>query len=234
MSCIFDTYEQLMLDRINKALRHEEFVHLENNEWNDLYETYFLNIYAQITNLTSFKYVFCEYKTFEPVTLHIDPKQCATTEEPSVLHAISVPFLKWIFTVQDTKRVDVVDSCSFKMPSIFPLTDNLDTAQTPNLSRMLNGFVSNALVAFYVYADHAAYHYNEFMRTGNADYEHKNIRNRSSDITAKEVKYVHDLVSSKPNTAIVNYLKPHSDLSVESQENVNSFTNISYGDLLKR
>lgn len=230
MSCVFDTYEQLMMDRINKALNHEEYIRLDNNEWSDLYEKFFINIYAQICDLSIFRYVICNYKTFEPVTLHIDPKQ-KNSEDPIVLHAISTPFLQWIFAVNNTKKVQMSGKCCFRMPSIFPIVDSDGQNSSNSSSIIINPFVSEKLINLYVFADHCAYHYNEFIKKGNADYEHLNIINRLPVTSIKSIYHIHDMISKEPNDKIVNYLKSHDALSIESKESEESYTDIRYNDI---
>lgn len=230
MDDTYDTFESLMMDRINKSLNQDEFSQLETNTWDDLYIKFFMSIYAQICDLPGFSYVRHNQKTIEPITIHVDPKQ-RRESKPVVLHSVSIPFLKWIFNSKCYKTADNVFRCTFKMPSIFPLVNSITETYTQSNSRILNGFVSKQLILYYVFADHAAYHYHKFMDTGNADYNHLCIMKRTSTIKTNEIKYCHDIITYSANKRIVKYLQPHDTLKVEDQEVNNSYMNIRYGDL---
>lgn len=215
-SCKFETYEQEMMDRINKALNQESYLVLEDNNWNELYIRFFLSIYLQICDVPSIQFADYSHRAMEPVLLQVNPSN-GGSDTSNVLHIVSTSFLRWLFVAPTNKHVEIVDKCSLKIPSVFPLIEQSSTYGI-NQPKQLNAFVSNKLVMYYVYADHAAYHYRQFAQTGNADYEHKYIRTRSNNITTQNVRHVHDLITSQPNNEISNYLKPHQALQYESNQ----------------
>ncbi|UOT91794.1 PmV-like protein [Aratus pisonii nudivirus] len=230
----FDTFTGLVADRINKSLSQDEFTYLNSNdEWNDTYFKFFLNLYSQMCNLTGFNYVKHDSKTFEPVTIHVDTK-ISKYEKPVVLHSISIPFLKWIYDCKCYKSAS--DNCKdvFSLPSIFPIINsNIDSIINQDFLA-LDGILSKRLIRYYVFADHAAYHYHNFITYGDADYTHLNIINRPNNIKLKDIKFCHDIITSKPNSSIDRYLRPIDATKVEDVENDDGYVDISYGELFKQ
>lgn len=228
----FDTFEQVVLSRINGALNQEQFVQLNSNEWDELYITLFLNLYAQMCRLNNFTIIKHDRRVIEPVTIHVDPNQ-RVDEIPKVTHRVSIPFLKWIFSYNPSKRVNSKFKCQFKMPSIFPLVQNYDETNSGFLPKILHSEVAQRIIQYYVFADHAAYHYHQFIDLKNADYEHKYIINRPSNLKPREVKFCHDIISYKPNKFLNRYLQSHDILKIEEKEAEDSYVNISYGQLFQ-
>nr|WOZ57619.1 PmV-like protein [Menippe mercenaria nudivirus] len=226
-TCVFDTYYQIMMDRINKALPQQEYVALEDGDWNESYVKFFLSIYTQICDITGCQYIRSNTKGFEPVTLHVNPKQDCS-EDPIVIHCVSIPVLQWAFKNKNSLQIHEIEDCRLRMPSVFPLADNVVDEDYGTMQRKLNNFVSEKLTTLYVYADHAAYHYKRFIASGDADYEHKYIRTRSNTNTLREVKHVHDFITSEPNDNLTDFLKTHKSLNIESLQHDRSFTNISF------
>lgn len=227
---VYDTFEHIVNERIGKTLNHHEFKTLENNEWSEIYIKYFLSMYAQICDLPGFRYHKHDLKTIEPVTLHVDHTQ-NKAEDPVMLHSISIPFLKWLFNSRCYKSANNSFRCGLKMPSVFPLINNFKEIQNTSNVKLLNSFVSNKLLLYYVYADHAAYHYLQFKATGNADYDHKNIINRPSNIKPNNVKHCHDIITYNPSKTLSKYLQAHDVLKIDSQEHSKSYMDKSYSDL---
>lgn len=227
----YDTFENKIMERINRSLNENEFEQLNSNEWDDLYVKYFLNLYAQMCNLPGFIYMKHQQKTIEPVTLHVNVQQ-ERKEKPVILHSISIPYLKWLYNCKSYRHVDVNYKCCFKLPSVFPLINTI-SENNFNAGRVLNSFVSNLLILYYVFADHAAYHYHQFIKKGDADYNHVLIKNRSNYIKIKEIQFCHDVITKKPNKNIVRYLQSHDTLKVDEKESTDSFMNISYSEIFE-
>ena len=230
MECKFDTFESEITTRINKALSQSEFRQLESNEWSELYIKFFLNIYLQICDIPGIRYVSHPNKTFEPITLHVDPQQ-QKQDTPQVIHSISTLFLKSVFEFKSYRMIEASQKCTLKMPNIFPLVNS--TSQFAHQSKVLNSFVSNKLLHYYVVADHAAYHYLQFMAHGDADYQHNKIKNRPSNVKPGNVKHCHDIVTLAPNKYISKFLQSHSTLDVEDLEVSKSHINLRYGELFQ-
>ena len=217
---VFDTFEHMVLQRINRCLSAEEFRQLNNfDDWDDLYIKLFLSLYLQCCDLNGISYVKHTAKTIEPVTLHIDVKMTRDSD-PVILHCISIPFLKHIYSSKTYKSVANAQYCSFNLPDVFPLLlNNMNNdIEFQNDIKMMNLKTSNLLLTFYCFADHAAYHYKKFKETGNADYTHECIINRSETLKVKDVKHCHDIITTGPNKYLNKYLTSHDVLKVEDRE----------------
>ncbi|UBZ25622.1 PmV-like protein [Carcinus maenas nudivirus] len=236
MSCkeTHDTFENMMLERINKALNQDEFNQLNTNDdkWNDLYIKFFLGIYLQICNLSGISCAKGDKRTVEPVTLHVNIKRKKINgEQPPILHCVSIPFLKDIFDTKTYKTVNNSFNCSFTLPSVFPfIDDGLETNSIIN-NVVLNGTITTRLLAYYIFADHAAYHYLQFIATGDSDYQHKNIINRSSNLKPSEVVHCHDIITKKPNKHLSKYLTSHDILKIEDKEHEDGYVNCNYRNM---
>ena len=215
----FDTFESLIMECINRSLSAAEFALLDNeiDNWNSLYLKFFINIYLQRCNLPGITYRILNMLTFEPILLQADA-QISRRNEPSIIHSISIPYLQLIFNLRDRVELTTRNCASFvKLPSIFPMLGGGadDYIDSDCSSRVLSKRLSKRLMNFYVHADHAAYHYNKFIRDGDAGYEHNEIRNRIPPSRPRDVKYCHDIITTRPNKELVNYLKSHDIIKVE-------------------
>ncbi|QBB28638.1 PmV-like protein [Homarus gammarus nudivirus] len=227
MSCstVFDTFESLVIDRIKKSLHQDEFeqLNLNMNEWSDLYVKLFINLYIQICGLAGISLIRHNTKNIEPVTLHVDVHIARSENKPTIIHSISLPFLKYIFNTKSYTTIQNSALCAFKMPSVFPISNG--TVEDPSYIKLLNMTFSNRILLYYTYADHAAYHYHQFIKTGDADYKHINIINRPSKLRPNEVMFCHDIISKQPNKYLGKYLKPHDMLKIEDEEAEHNYFN---------
>lgn len=217
----YDTFEAMIMERINRSLRTSEFAALDNgiDKWDNLYLKFFLNVYVQLCKLPGIRYRVLDMLTFEPVILQSDVR-ISKHNEPTIIHGISIPYLQAIFNLRNKVEVSTKNcASSMRLPSIFPTVGTSDGGDnyvgSASDSRVLSKTLSTRLLNFYVHADHAAYHFNQFIKTGDAGYDHEDIRTRKMPLKPREVKYCHDLISSIPNKHLTDYLKSHDVLRIE-------------------
>ncbi|UHB41768.1 PmV-like protein [Macrobrachium rosenbergii nudivirus] len=224
----YDTYENLLVSRLNKALDMHVYKLLLDGNWDSSYVDLFLNLYAQCADLEFFMFTTLETrKSNEPITLHIDPKD---TNINHVLHVVSIPYIQSLLDYVNFKEIKSNTMCKFKLPNIFPLQFNEDIPDKDTMLMLKDGINVNAnmtkrLINLYVAADHAAYHYKQFKNYRNADYTHTNIIKRSKIERIKEIKHCHDLISNTPNRNIKAYLEQHDILDVQDSNNKDSLLN---------
>ncbi|UVX94899.1 hypothetical protein CsNV_039 [Callinectes sapidus nudivirus] len=234
MSCkvTYDTFESMVTERIYNSLSNEEFRELNENttQWNELYLKFFLSIYLQICELPGITFIQHTKIAVEPVTLHIDVRSnINNSQPPPIVHCISIPFMIKAFNAKSYKTISNSSNCSFKLPSIFPIMyDSVNEHVTDGETIKSN--VSSRLMLYYVIADHAAYHYKQFIKTGDADYKHNNIINRSSNIKPGDVVHCHDIITLKPNKNLKYYVQNHDILKVDNKTSNRPYA--KYEDLI--
>lgn len=233
----YDTLEQRITNCISKALRHDEYMTLENNdEWQDLYIKLFMSFYIQLCELTRIYVIYHNNITIEPVTLHVDVAR-SKDDEPIVIHAISIYYLKKIFKQKNIFDVIQNTQLSTRLPAVFPLFNISDSISDDGVvsgsgSKVLSHKLSALIVQYYTFADHAAYHYHSLIQKKNADYTHECIKKRSNNLKSIDVKYIHDVVSRKPNSSIGTFVQPHAVLKVEDREHEKNYVNDNYRNII--
>ncbi len=234
MDCTtFDTFETRLLTHINQSLSSKEFEELNNNkEWNEqLYLKLFLSIYVQCCELPGLTYVSVDTLLFEPVLLHTD-QTMTKKNEPYILHSVSIPYLKSIFNMRN--RFEISGSNvkrQLKLPSIFPIIGNIGMKSSD--TKYLSPLLSERILNFYVHADHSAYHYKKFKQSGDADYEHNDIKNRSMKTRSRDIQFCHDIISTVPNKHLTSYLQSHDILSVEDTEVDDSYSRNGFSNMFE-
>ncbi|UVT30833.1 PmV-like [Penaeus vannamei nudivirus] len=234
MDCTkYDTFEAMVTERISRSLSKFEFSRLNENidEWDEAYVKLFLNLYIQISNLPGISYRSLDVLMFEPVLLHSSPN-ASRTNEPFLIHSISIPYLKLIFNMRNKVQVGTKTcNAKLKLPSVFPLVGDFGGFSASNDTKVVSTRFTKRLLDFYVHADHAAYHHNQFITTGDADYGHEALRRRAMPQKAKEVTYCTDIISRKANKGLTDYLQSHDILRIEDVEVVNSRNKQRFGDM---
>lgn len=208
------------------CLSTSELALLENEfhkgaDWNEeLYKKALLNMYSSRINNNSFSVRIINTSLLEPIMIYINQqktnkKHTVLDEEDSfniddIVHIVSMNYVKLLFNKQNkyiatTQEKNLVE---FKLPQLFGVNDS-NFMQPQNV---ISKELSYRLLVLYVIADHAAYHYFEFVKKQEIDYTHHNFQTwENNNKLIHGNFYVHDLITKHEDYKIDQFINAKVD-----------------------
>lgn len=217
----FDTFEEQVKTRICSALPIGELRRLDTNpfQWDDAYLRFLLNIYSLLIDNLHFNICFVDTKLLEPIIIYVNSEN--NRNYPHVTHAVSKLFIRDIL---NTINPYYNDSCGqkkieFVPPSVFTKTS---TAFNVEENKKLSLTLSAKLMRLYIVAEHAAYHYFQFIDNNNCDYKHINFHAKSK--VKRNIQF-YNIISKSPQSKFSGFTEEHKIIRREDGENAHGFSN---------
>lgn len=217
----FDTFEEHVKTKIISALPLGELERLDNNpfEWDDAYLRFVLNIYSILTDNLHFNVCFVDTKLLEPIIIYVNAEN--STKYPNITHAVSKLFIRDI--VGAINRF-YVDSCTQKKIEFVPPTvfTKMNTSFATDDVKNLSLGLSTILMRLYIVAEHAAYHYFEFLDNNDCDYKHANFNLKSK--VKRNIQF-YNIISKLPQAKFSGFTDDHYTIRREDGEHGKGFSN---------
>lgn len=207
-SGFYNKMETIIGNAVNESYLSAKDV-LTKFEWNTARDlNILLDMYTQLINESSIKVCVVEVQICEAIIV-------AAEEDTSTVHIVNLDFIKQLFNVYCSQQnLNVQEMPNDQTNTVYELPQIITVAKPTVIRDHLDiekitppHPIMAKLVFLYVLADHAAYHYSQFIKYKDFDFKHLRIQRN-----AGFCEFLHDLITTEPNEHIQDYITTKQEM----------------------